>query len=397
MNGLPEKLVKTRCVISIGDYEPIDVEQQFTNFQRGLQRFGKTWNVDARYSKLKMEADGAVAVWNIETKASNWQVKTEFRLLNWTDIVKKDFRRWNLDRVWLALRAITNFIFSGTCWRYLRLNWRFGVYFLYPALAVFLFAIVALWLSALLGNLEVSYAGLLGFAIGIGLFAAFVKWVDPIGVPRVMDMWVFMYELVHLERTNLAERLGVFSQDIIAQLQSDDFDEVLIIGHGIGAVLQPIIVDRAFWALPEFGKDGRSVSLLSIGSLLLAVGLHPEGGWVVGPVSRVARDRWVKWAEYQTEKGVIGFPGINPVTELISDHHKPVLQNIKISGMTDAMSHFSKSIYQNHRQLVRANSKRYFYDYFMTFCGPFTLSMRMEHPELMVEAFHPDGRLIVGP
>jgi hypothetical protein len=276
------------------------------------------------------------------------------------------------------------------------MNWRFGLFFLYPILAVLLVAIVSLWLAAFLSNLEVPFAPIVAFSIGAALILLYTKWVDSVVLPRVVDMWIFLHELVFLEKTNLAERLGVFSQDLVAQLQSDNFDEILIVGHGIGAALQPIILDRAFWALPEFGKgDGRSVSVLSLGSLLLAVGLHPEGGWVVGPVSRVARDRWVNWAEYQAQEDILSFPGSNPVTELISDHGKPVLQKIKIKDMIDFATkrRFLTAAYQNHRQLVRANTKRYFYDYFMICCGPFDLATRVKYPDLMVDAFDPDGRL----
>ncbi len=91
----------------------------------------------------------------------------------------------------------------------------------------------------------------------------------------------------------------------------------------------------------------------------------------------------------------MSFPGINPVTELISDHHKPVLQEIKIEDMinTGVKRGFLTSIYRNHRQLVLANSKRYFYDYFMICCGPFSLSTRVKYPDQMVAAFKSDGRL----
>ena len=56
--------------------------------------------------------------------------------------------------------------------------------------------------------------------------------------------------------------------------------KIVVIGHGIGAALQPIVLDRAFFALPEFGKgDGRTINVVSVGSLLLAVGLHPRN-WI---------------------------------------------------------------------------------------------------------------------
>jgi hypothetical protein len=393
-----EELIKTRCVILIGDYEPIDVAQQVARFQRGLQRFAQTWNVKPSYSSAKIESDGVVAVWHIETKAPNWKVNTEFRLLNWSDVFKDDFRLWNFNRIWRAVRALTDFVISGTCWRYLRTSWRFGLFFLYPVLAVLLFTAIALWLATLLGNLGAPFALFVGLAIGAGLFAAFIRWVDPVALPRVVDMWIVMYDLVHLERTGLAERLGVFSQDIIAKLRSNDFNEIVIIGHGIGAALQPVIMDRALFALPDFGKDGRSVSSLSLGSLLLAIGLHREGAWLVSPTLRIARDRMVYSAEYQADEDILSFPGCNPVTELLGEPGEPVLQRIRIRDMIDTAANrrLPKTVYQNHLQLIGANTKRYFYDYFMICCGPFALSTRVEYRDLMVKVFGPDGRLVSG-
>ena len=394
---MTDSLVKHRCVILIEDYEPVDVAQQYANFHKGLKRFSQTWNVTTRISPIKMEGDGAIAVWNIETEAPNWKVATEFRLLKWSDTIGKEFRLWNLDGAWRAIKAIFDCVRSGTFWRYFRLNWRFGLLFFYPVLAVLSFTAVAFWLTGMLGTFEIPYAPFLGFVIAAALFIAFFEWFDRIVLPHVVEMWIVLHELVYLERTNLTERLGIFSRDITEKLESNGFDEIVIVGHGIGAVLQPVIVDRAFWALPEFGKDGRSVSLLSLGSLLLAVGLHPEASTVVGPVARIARDRWVYWAEYQSREDVFSFPGSNPVTELIGEFGKPVLQNIRFKDMigTDTRRQFSRIVFGNHRQFIRANSKRYFYDFFMVCCGPFTLSMRVEHPEHMVDCFDPDGRLIL--
>jgi len=388
-----EELIKTRCVILIGDYEQIDVAQQVARFQRGLQRFAQTWNVRTGCTPAKMESDG-IAVWQIETKAPNWKVNTEFRLLNWSDVFKDDSRLRNFNRIWRAVRALTDFVISGTCWRYLRKSWRFGLFFLYPVLAVLPFIAIALWLPKLLENLGVPFASFVGLVIGAGLFAVFVRWVDP-ALLRVVDMWIVLYDLVHLKRAGLSQRLGIFSQDIVAKLRANDFNEIVIIGHGIGAALQSVIMDRALFALPDFGKDGRSVSALSIGSLLLAIALHRGGAWLVSPALRMARDRMVYWAEYQADEDILSFPGCNPVSEFIGESDEPVLQRIRIKDMVDttAKRRLSKTVYQNHERLVGANTKRYFYDYFMVCCGPFALSTRVEYRDLMVKVFGRDGRL----
>ena len=392
---MTDELIKKRCVVFIGDYDPAGAEQRFAAFQQGLRQFAQTWHVAVRTSPVKVEADGAVGVWTVETKAPNWQVATEFRLLDWSGVVKDDFRRWTFGRARQALKALANFIVSGTCWRYLRTSWRFGLLFLYPALAVLLFTLVALWLAGLLASLNVPFALLAGLAIGAGLFAAFVKWLDPFDMGRIVALWVFLYELVHLERTGLAERLGAFSQDIVAKLKANDYDEIVVIGHGIGAALQPIILDRTFFALPEFGKgDGRTINVVSVGSLLLAVGLHPEGTWLVSPTLRVAIDRWVEWVDYQADEDVLGFPGSNPLTVLTQEHGKPTMEKIRIKDMIDTATTRRFVRYRAHRQPIEANTKRYFYDYFMICCGPFALPTRVKHPDVMVAAFGPDGALV---
>jgi hypothetical protein len=235
-----------------------------------------------------------------------------------------------------------------------------------------------------------------GLIFGVGLFAGYVKWLDPFELPRVVDLWVFLYDLVHLKRAGLPERLGVFSQDIIAKLQSNDYDEIVVIGHGIGAALQPIILDRVFFTLPDFDKQaGRKVNVLSLGSLLLAVGLHPGGSWLVSPTLRIAVDRMVYWVEYQAEEDVLSFAGCNPVAELVEEHSKPILQKIRIKDMVDSATkgRFRGAAYQNHLQLIQANSKRYYYDYFMVCCGPFALPTRVDYADHMVTAFAPDGGL----
>jgi hypothetical protein len=395
---LTDTLIKRRCVISIGDYDSPQVTQQYANFQAGLKRFSQTWNVATRISPLRTEADGAIAIWRTEAKAPNWVVQTDFRILNWPDVFGSD-TRWSLDRAWRTVKAGADFISSGTWWHYFRLNWRFGLFFFYPLLAVLLLSFLCLWLSAFLGNMEVPFASLLAISALAALSLSYLKWIDPVGILRVLNMWTFVHELIHLQKANLADRLGIFVEDLKAILAVDDFDEIVLVGHGFGAVFQPLIVDRAFWAMPEFGKDGRSISLLSLGSMLLAVGSHPEGAWVVMPASRIARDRWVYWAEYQAQEDVLNFPGKSPLAELLSDHRKPVLQRISIRKMIElgGKGRLASRINQIHRQYVRANTKKYFYDYFMVACGPFHLRTRVKFPSLMTEAFDSDGRLVSEP
>lgn len=388
-------LVKRRCVIAIGDYDASDVPQQFAQFQHEAQQFARTWNVNVRSSSFAMQAGNAVAVWVIESKGPNWTVETEYRLLNWSDLAKPDITGWNWQAIWRALTAGANFMMSAALFHYVRSNWRFALLLSYPLLLALCTVVLGLLFSDVLAGLGLPFALLAGFALSAAVVVAVVWRFDHGGFVRVLNLWIFLHGLVYLKRLGLAERLGVFAHELVEQLRHQDADEILIVGHGFGAALLPIVVDRAFWQLPEFGKDGRSVNVLTAGSLLLAVGLHPEADWLVGPVSRVARDRMVFWTEYQARDDVLNFPGLNPTKQLISDHGKPVLRSVALRHMLDKAPKrgLVDAVFQRHQQWMRANTRRCAYDFFMICCGPLPLSHRTKQAGRVVSCFASDGRL----
>ena len=111
-------------MLFVGGYEPASPERQHVRFARELARFAKTWNVEASAGAMALSADGAVASWRVETKAPNWRVETDYVLLRWDDLVAADFARSNWIRLPLGIVALSDFILSGTLFRYFATNWR---------------------------------------------------------------------------------------------------------------------------------------------------------------------------------------------------------------------------------------------------------------------------------
>ncbi len=389
-------LVRRRCVIWIGDYDPADVAQQFAGFQGELKQFAKTWNVTVRTSSFAMQDDNnAVAVWVAETKGPNWKVETEFRLFNWSDLIRSDFEKWTWSRVWRAAVAIGNSIRSGALIRYFRASWRFGLFFSYPLLIALAGLGLGIWLHSLAFQFGAPLPLAGGVAIGLVASFAFMRWGDPSAL-RIVRLWTFLHDLVFLKREGFGERLDRFAYDLEEQLRYQTVDEIVFVAHGMGAALQPVIVDRAFWRFREFGRKGETISLVSAGSMLLSVGLHPEADWLIGPVLRVSRDRMVFWADYQMVGDPVSFPGRNPVSRLIDSDDKPVVREIRFDDMPgQATKWFSpaRAAFAKHQRFLRANVKRCPYDFLMICCGPLSLPRRARDTERTLSALEADGRL----
>ena len=178
--------------------------------------------------------------------------------------------------------------------------------------------------------------------------------------------------------------------------RESDADEIVVDGHSLGAPLSIVIVDRALQLDPQL-TGGRPLNLVSSGSSLLKVALHPSAAWLREAVGRVANAPEVYWVEYQARADIINVYNVDPVAALgMPATGKPILQMIRIRLMVDEHTYrrFRFSFLRIHRQAVMGNERRYFYDYYMLCCGPVALADRVENPDQAVADFAADGALI---
>ncbi len=180
-------------------------------------------------------------------------------------------------------------------------------------------------------------------------------------------------------------------------LRETDADEIVVDGHSLGAPLSIAVVDRALQLDSQLGRSGRPLHLVSSGSSLLKVALHPAAGWLREAVGRVANTPSLYWVEYQALVDIINVYKVDPVAALgIPATGKPIVKIIRIRLMVEEATYkrFHLNFLRIHRQAVMGNERRYFYDYYMLCCGPIRLTDRVENPDLAVAAFAADGSLI---
>jgi hypothetical protein len=148
---------------------------------------------------------------------------------------------------------------------------------------------------------------------------------------------------------------------------------------------------------PQLGRGGKALHLVSSGSSLLKVALHPKAGWLREVVARVANAPAVYWVEYQALVDIINVYKVDPVVALgLPPAGKPIVKIIRIRLMVEEHTYrrFRLNFLRIHRQAVMGNERRYFYDYYMLCCGPIALPERVANPDQTVSAFGADGALI---
>ncbi len=398
-SAMPKALVRKRCFVQMTGYEPVGPEHQHRRFVREMARFKKTWNVQGQVSPPNVSADGAVAGWTVETWGANWRVKTEFHYFRWDDFVAADMAGGDWRRFPLGIAALLEFVLTATVARYFKVAWRYGGFFLYPL--VFLLGMT--WLSIAATRFAALHLGLphplvmapaLWLVIFVALRLTFGRLVH---IGYALDDWYFARDFAHRARPQVEARLDRLARELVRLAREADVDEIVVHGHSLGAPLSLAVVDRALQLDPQLGARGKPLHLVSSGSSLLKVALHPAAGWLREVVARLANAPSLYWVEYQALVDVINVYKVDPVVALgLAATGKPIVKIVRIRMMVEERTYrgFHLNFLRIHRQAVMGNERRYFYDYYMLCCGPLPLTDWVDNADRVVAGFAADGALI---
>jgi hypothetical protein len=371
-------MIRRRHVYHLAGYDPIDPASQHRRFVRQLAILKRTWNVDAVASPL--ERDQARVWWRVSARAANWQVEAVHELLPWDDIVRSDLAGPLSARLINAVRAYIDFIATGTMFRYIMANQRYAGFFLFPLFQLALFAAVG-WLAArlILGWLGLAGIGAAGAGtvIALAVFIALLHWPGRRwGVQHALDDWIFSWQIIHGRRPDVDARLDQFANALVARSRADGLDEIIVVGHSMGASLVLDVVARALARDPQLGRHGPDVCVLTVGSTIPKFTLHPADEHFRGCAACIAEEPSIAWVEYQVRSDAISFYKFDPLSLRHVDgdrfDRKPVIRRVQLHQMLERESRLRHRhrVMRVHYQVVMANERRATYDYLLMVCGP---------------------------
>src|SRR5690606_33690536 len=129
-----------------------------------------------------------------------------------------------------------DFVLSGALFAYFRTNWRYALFFLYPYVLMAAAGFAGFYAASRLlgGGLLADFIALL-----VGLACAYVVVAlppRPLYIGYLLNDWYFASDLVHRRRVHLDQRLDGFARELVEIARNSAADEILIVGHSLGAV-----------------------------------------------------------------------------------------------------------------------------------------------------------------
>jgi hypothetical protein len=386
--------VKRRRVLHCGGFELVAPDLLDRRLESGMEKFPPLWGIAASRSAPGLSDDGTVMAWDVTAAGPNWTTATRFATLRWDNLIEPHVRGGRLRRLVLGYVGLTRFFLNGTIRRYFRLAPRYGNFSLYPFVVLLVAILIGLLVSGIARVLGLPYAPLsapvLWAAVSVGLLYAFA---NAIYLDFSLDHWAFAEALARRKPSGLDPTLERFAREIIAAVAADDADEVIVSGTSLGAVMAVEAVARALALEPDLFRRGRRVALLTTGSSLLQVGLHPAATGLRDAIRRVAGETGLFWLEIQTTVDPMNFCNTDPVKDLGITGGSPVVRVFRLRDLMteEAYRRIRYNHIRVHRQYVMPNGKQHYYDFYMICFGPMPLRLRTDLADGTLARFGEDG------
>lgn len=398
-------MIARRHVFHIGGYDPISPETQLARFRRSLSSFEKVWGVSAHVTDIA-ESTTVSSSWRAEASGPNWKTETGYEMLRWDDLILQDHKRGMLSRLGASLVTLGDWIITGTLLRFFASSWKYAGFFLFPYLWVSAFALcgagIGYALTWLIG-LHGAEAWLVGAVIAVAVFTGLLHrlgWRKPIN--HVFDDWIFSRQYVHGQRPLMDARVDEFAKAIVARAQKADVEEIVVVGHCLGAALTMEAVARALKLDPDLTRHGPTICVLTVSATIPKFSLHPAGRRVREATHAVANERSIRWAEYHARDDAISFYRFDPVTlQRVGRERgegRPNIRRVQMHSMMspDSFKRHRFNFMRLHYQMVMGNDQRASYDYCMVICGPLPFD-EITVPVGGVDRFAADGMLLEPP
>jgi len=371
-------------------------------FRREWNRFRQTWGVGGELSDCKIESDD-IASWQIETTGPNWQVTTRYEFLRLELQIRANLAQPFWRQLVRAGRWICDDIFSGAMLRVFRASTRMGVLLIYSQVLLIAWLAAALaggWFAATAldppgGPLAVKLA--LVAAFSLGCFALLYPLAAVMFVNQLNNCWPYLREFARGEPTGFDRSTDLLAARIVDAARANEADEILLVGHSAGAMLALTTMVKALTLDPDVGRHGPRIAVITVGSIMPTLALHPAAEPLRRTVAAMAAERTVLWTECQSSDDFMNYPGFDPVAGIGADpgdrRCNPTIWPVPVRQMI-APEIFAKvkfNYWRMHYQYIMSNDRRASYDYYMFLCGPAPFADWAAQDGSVCAAFDADG------
>jgi pimeloyl-ACP methyl ester carboxylesterase len=327
----------------------------------------------------KRKREGALAsTWHVEREVNGETVDTTFEFMHWDDIVRRHWHAGYGRLYGLAFKTYWYWVVASSSLRQVfRISkWNF-VTGIAPAVALFVLPAIALlagWAGYAIGRSVVAEESWLPFLSGTAGFVAVIALgvlLDRIlGLGWLLRTYAFVLDCALGRVPKLEERVNLFAERILRYVETADDDEIIVIGHSLGANVAVSVLARALAVNPLLCRKHKPVGLLTLGGSIPLQGLLPWAQRFRDELAELAANRDLAWVDISAPQDIASFALLNPVTisGVMVDENAPQRPQVVSARFKELISpetyeRATWNVFRMHFQYLMASDREAAHDY----------------------------------
>jgi pimeloyl-ACP methyl ester carboxylesterase len=394
--------VRRRHVIYVEGYDPRGAEGYYNLFQRACDRFRREWLASLTLQPLELDS-ADFAHWLIAVRTSNWQVATHYDFLRLERFIRSDMAGSMARYIPRTLCWIVDDLVSGALFRIFCASPRFSLHLLYFQLLLLAWLALPAMIGLMVARAVTDFGVAMPVSIVTSLLAALASLLvlrpiaDRLRVIQITNCWVILRKLDRGRAIWLDQVIDVAARRLIAVAQANEVDELALVGHSAGGVIASVVMARALELDPDLGRRGPRLVLLTLGSIMPAVALHPAARRMRDIVGRLAIEPTLAWIDCQSRKDFMSFRDFDPVdgigVHVGAQRCNPLIWLVRFKDMIwpEYYRRFTWNLFRVHFQYIKAGDRPAPYDYVLLVGGPVAIAEWARRHQELTLAFIRNG------
>ncbi len=378
--------IRRRRVIYVEGYDPRGAKGYFDLFRRSCERFQELWPISLTLQPPEIESDD-FAHWRVDATGPNWQVETRYEFVRMERFIRSDMARSTAQQARNALGWYVDDVISGAQFRIFGASWRFAMHLLSFQLLALAWAAVAVIVGAMVGYALTKYLGspaVLSVIVALAIAYGTLIGLGPVArqwrLTQIGSCWSTLRRFGRGQPSWIDHVVEAGAKRVVALARANEADEVALIGHSTGGAVAVAIMARALELDPKLGDAGSRVVLLTLGSVMPAIALHPAAQKMRAIVGQLASATNFAWIDCQSRKDIMCFANFDPVegigVHVDTQRRNPLLWRISFKDMiaAEGYNRFRWNFFRVHYQYIMEGDRPAPYDYVLLVSGPMPMA-----------------------
>lgn len=313
--------VRKRRVFYFAGFDPRGSSAYHRLFCDESQKQAALSGVSLQVGQRKREGPLSTT-WRAEREEGGSKVESTFEFLHWDDIARVHWHDGYAQLVRLAFKVYWYWLIASdflsrriprvSTWHFITGLAPGVVLFVLPPLAV-----LAAWGGYTAGTALPAQSGWLSPALaaaGVAVVIAFGWWLERFfTLGWLLRTYAFVIAWSLGQVPELDERVTRFAERIASYVETSDDDEIIVVGHSVGANVAVSALDKALAINPGLCTQFKPVGFFTLGGSIPLQALMPWSRQIREELARVAAHGELPWVDVAELRDAASFPG-NPLT-----------------------------------------------------------------------------------